>query len=180
VQINGVEYAYGANSTKGLTGIFTCMPKYSPGYQFRSTIDFGNRFTTKNSTSLNDTDANKTKTLVPCDGREVVRAMASEYMGTQYDLLRKNCCTFAHDACIRLGVKEEEIPSWFHNLAAAGAVTQDAANSTLGPITHAFKACELDRFTQYINETAFDDGFEVIQEGAEGERSEVILDRTCQ
>ncbi|KAL3922833.1 MAG: hypothetical protein SGILL_001988, partial [Bacillariaceae sp.] len=144
VEINGIEYAFGANSTNGLTGVFTCMPRASPGYQYRQTIDYGNRLITRNDKAMvkgrfgssGKQSANK---LVPVDGREIIRSMAYEYLGTQYDLLRKNCCTFAYDACLRLGVKEEEIPSWFHNLAAAGAVTQDAAHSTLAPITQAFK-----------------------------------------
>ena len=29
-------------------------------------------------------------------------------MGTDYDLLRKNCCTFAHEVCT--GVEESNIP----------------------------------------------------------------------
>jgi PPPDE putative peptidase domain len=176
-QINGVEYAYGANGTKGLTGLFTCTPKHSPGYQFRTTIDFGDRFVTKQLQPVNSTPQSA-YALVACDGREIIRAMASDYMGTDYDLFRKNCCTFAHDACIRLGVNEQEIPNWFHNLAAAGAVTQDAANSTLGPLTHAFTACELDKFAQYINDTAFDDGFEVIKACADSDNSEQIVDHT--
>ena len=57
--------------------------------------------------------------------------MASEYKGKDYDLLRKNCCTFAKDACLRLGINPGEIPSWFMNLADAGARTQDAASRTL-------------------------------------------------
>jgi len=57
-----------------------------------------------------------------------------DYMGTDYDILRKNCCTFAHDACVRLGVPEEQIPSWFSNLAKTGAMSQDLANATLEPL----------------------------------------------
>jgi hypothetical protein len=145
IEINGIEYAYGANSTNGLTGVFTCMPKHSPGYQYRQSIDFGNRLITRNDkqgAAGAGSQANASKQQqqsVPVDGRDIVRSMAYEYMGTEYDLLRKNCCTFAYDACLRLGVREDEIPSWFHNLAAAGAVTQDAAHSTLAPITQAFK-----------------------------------------
>jgi PPPDE putative peptidase domain len=153
------------------------MPKHSPGYQFRTTIDFGDRFTAKKTKSAGSA-ADGSHALVPCDGREIVRAMASDYMGTDYDLLRKNCCTFAHDACIQLGVEETEIPTWFHNLAAAGAVTQDAASSTLGPLTNVFTVCELDKFAQYLtDETAFDDGFEVIK--GSPDESEQIVDGTC-
>lgn len=175
VEVNGVEYAYGANSTKGLTGVFTCMPKHSPGYQYRTTIDFGERCHAPKSSS---TDVVKNEFPRHCDGREVVRAMASQYMGTDYDLLRKNCCTFAHDACIRLGVEEDEIPSWFHNLAATGAMTQDVANSTFAPLTNVFSSCELDKFAEYISETAFEDGFEVIEGSPEKGRGEQIIDIT--
>ena len=159
LEINGIEYAYGANNTKGLTGIFTCMPKCSPGYQYRTTIDFGNRVVMK--------QLSKTKRgfKVVVDGQEIVREMATEYLGTDYDLLRKNCCTFAHDVCIRLGIGKDEIPSWFHNLAAAGAITQDAANYTLAPITQLFAGKDLDKFTDYLNETALNDKPEAIQDG---------------
>ena len=58
-----------------------------------------------------------------------MKEMAKEYMGVDYDLLRKNCCTFARDACLRLGVDEHEIPTWFLNIAEAGAVTEDALAS---------------------------------------------------
>jgi hypothetical protein len=96
------------------------------------------------------------------DGREVLREMAQEYMGIDYDLLRKNCCTFAHEACLRLGVKDEEIPSWFRNLCIAGALTQDAAVSTIEPLTRVFSACDMDgTLSEYYKDT----GFEVITDG---------------
>lgn len=161
LEINGIEYAYGANSTRGLTGIFQCMPKGSPGYQFRTTIDFGNQ---------------------AVNGREIVQKMATEYLGTDYDLLRKNCCTFAYDVCTRLGISEKDIPSWFHNLAAVGAVTQDAANYTLAPITQLFSGNELDKFTEYLNETSFNDQLEAIQDGPSDDKSnpEFIADTAYQ
>jgi hypothetical protein len=176
LEINGVEYAYGANSTRGSTGIFTCMPKSSPGYQFRTTIDFGNRVVMKYS---NDA-GNKNEEAV--DGREIVQKMATEYLGTDYDLLRKNCCTFAYDVCIRLGISEKEIPSWFHNLAAVGAVTQDAANYTLAPITQLFSGNELDKFTEYLNETSLNDKLEAIQDAPSEDKSnrEFIADTAYQ
>ena len=59
------------------------------------------------------------------DGHAIIHSMAREYMGTDYDLLRKNCCTFARDVCIRLGVEEKGIPTWFHNAAQAGADAED-------------------------------------------------------
>ena len=32
VEVNGVEYAYGMHNMPGITGIFTCAPKQSPGF----------------------------------------------------------------------------------------------------------------------------------------------------
>jgi hypothetical protein len=153
------------------------MPMSSPGYQYRTTIEFGDRLVTKKNTkktSFNHRgrrdEAGNQRVLG--DGREIIRLMATEYLGTDYDLLRKNCCTFAHDACIKLGISEEEIPSWFHNLASAGAVTQDVAKFTLAPITQIFSEGGLDTFAQYLNETSLHDNAKIgaTQEGAEVEK----------
>ena len=186
LQVNGVEYAFGANSIIGMSGalpahaplllstsyvsmrllfkgIFTCVPKESPGYEYRQTLDFGKVHTTKRTWiripkekkildrtisdafggSLDDgdnneegdggQDPNEPKVLYSfrevesfADGHAVVHSMAREYLGTDYDLLRKNCCTFARDVCIRLGVEESKIPTWFHNAAETGADAEDA------------------------------------------------------
>ena len=42
-----MEYAYGANNIEGMSGIFTCTPQESPGYEYRETLDFGKLYTTK-------------------------------------------------------------------------------------------------------------------------------------
>ena len=158
------------------------MPKHSPGYQYRTTIDFGERTLVRTAFVSADGSEIRYKKIqdatqkgggnVPegfrvvdrqVDGREVLREMAREYMGTDYDLLRKNCCTFAHDAAIRLGVNDGEIPTWFLNLCYAGALTQDAAVSTMEPLSKVFSSCDCD-----INDAVPDylenatTGFEVI------------------
>jgi hypothetical protein len=171
-----VEYAYGANETCGATGVFTCLPQHSPGYQYRTTIDFGDRALltpretqiSKRGDDINYSQAAKRHV----DGREVVREMAAVYIGTDYDLLRKNCCTFAHDACLRLGVKEEDIPTWFRNLCGAGALTQDAATSTIEPLTKVFSACDMDTLSDYMTDT----GFEVIKDDEQNDHGEEIVD----
>jgi hypothetical protein len=58
-------------------------------------------------------------------GQSIMEQMSQEYMGVDYDLLRNNCCTFARDACLRLGVEEEDIPTWFLHLAETGAATEE-------------------------------------------------------
>ena len=117
------------------------MPKQSPGYTYRTSIDFGERVLLRNNVQIGSARRRITSTHMKTlpkhrqvDGREVLREMASEYMGMDYNLLRKNCCTFAHDVCLRLGVKEEEIPTWFRNLCVAGALAQDAANIDISKV----------------------------------------------
>ena len=154
------------------------MPKSSPGYQYRTTIDFGDRPLSIKTVSSDDSSPRSRyspREDRQVDGREVIREMATEYMGIDYDLLRKNCCTFAHDACLRLGVSEDEIPGWFINLSAAGAITQDAAVSTMEPLTKVFSACDMDAaFDDYLQ----DGGYEVITDGKGSMETEEIVDTT--
>ena len=133
VEVNGLEFAYGANDVPSLTGVFTCRPRRSPGYQYRTTLDFGScsiigapgRSQGSRASPPDDTPGNSTAS----DGHRIMQDMAREYLGCDYDLLRRNCCTFARDACLRLGVAEDEIPSWFLHLASAGADAHDAVTN---------------------------------------------------
>jgi len=167
VEINGVEYAYGATSIPHQTGVFTCFPRLSPGYQYRTTIDLGERPLIRRSwvsvPSKDDSQLTvfrEVEDFVP--GRTVMKEMAREYMGTDYDILRKNCCTFARDACLRLGVPEEEIPTWFCNLAESGALTQDAVRATVDPITSVLSlTCEDSKYLEAAV-GARDEGIEAI------------------
>mmetsp|Transcript_27118 Transcript_27118/g.64830 ORF Transcript_27118/g.64830 Transcript_27118/m.64830 type:complete len:100 (+) Transcript_27118:2280-2579(+) len=96
--------------------------------------------------------------------------MAPQYMGTDYDLLRKNCCSFAKDACVQLGIRQEEIPSWFHNLAQTGAMTHDSFSSV-------FASCEMDtHFARYINDAPSGGGVEVIEGSAENGHEAQVVD----
>jgi len=143
VEVNGIEYAYGATSTPGKSGVFSCPPQRSPGYQYRTTIDFGERPLVRNSwvavpKQCEITNKRTTSFRMieePVDGRQIIKEMAGEYLGADYDILRKNCCTFASDACKRLGIREDEIPTWFSNLAESGAMTQDTLSATVEPLT---------------------------------------------
>jgi len=138
------------------------MPKNSPGYQYRSSIDFGSRIVNRDESHI--------------DGREIIREMAPDYMGLDYDLLRKNCCTFAHDACLRMGIEENEIPTWFTNLASAGALTQDAATFTMEPLTKVLSACDVDAaFGDDSQDTKIENvAYEVLADGSNGTEEDVV------
>jgi hypothetical protein len=181
IEINGIEYAYGANNSAGTTGVFSCIPKHSPGYEYRTTLDFGSRPLTKRAwvrVAEKDKDTSVYREVVTyIDGRQVVKEMAKEYLGSDYDLLRRNCCTFARDAALRLGIRQEEIPSWLLNLADAGAATQDTAAMALKPITSILSGIEddldsvVDTSREDVVEEAvdFETGFEVIAKTKEGQ-----------
>ncbi|KAL9179389.1 hypothetical protein ACHAXT_008679 [Thalassiosira profunda] len=209
VEVNGVEYAFGANNIIGLSGIFTCVPRESPGYEYRETLDFGKQYTTKRtwihipkagggasyqtiSAALGDSadssekHGNQTSTPVDsdqppskeykklfsfreietyADDHAIIHSMAREYMGTDYDLLRKNCCTFARDVCMRLGVKEEDIPEWFHNAAKAGADAEDAITSMEFSVRNVLNCAEgLDP----LDMECYNHGYEVIPDTEDG------------
>lgn len=140
VEVNGIGYAYGSTKSTGVTGVFACYPRRSPGYQYRTTIDLGARPLVRRLQPVLDRHGQPVlpgqQLEQPVDAKMILREMAQEYMGSDYDLLRKNCCSFACDACERLGVDKDEIPSWFRNLAQTGAITQDVAYShVIEPIT---------------------------------------------
>jgi hypothetical protein len=172
IEINGIEYAYGANNSEGSTGVFSCIPKHSPGFEYRTTLDFGSRPLIKRSwVRVNEKGSNTSvyrEVVHYIDGRDVMKEMAKEYLGPDYDLLRRNCCTFARDASLRLGIREDEIPSWFMNLA-------DVAVMTLKPITSMLSGIEDDNdsiIDTNRDEEKTDDsesgGFEVIAQTEEG------------
>lgn len=156
VEINGIEYAYGSTDIPGRTGVFSCKPKQSPGYQYRTTIDFGQRTVTKRKWKRvprpDKSGDDRIEVEKYIDGRQVIKEMLPEYMGIDYNLLRKNCCTFARDVCLRMNVPEEEIPSWFRNLAESGAMTQDLAYATVQPLHMVMSNCEED-----LNQATFDE-----------------------
>lgn len=166
IEVNGVEYSFGACDIPGHTGVFSCIPKRSPGYQFRTTIDFGERpLVTKKAQLKRFSSDSQVSEKLQIDGREVIKQMATEYMGTDYDLLRRNCVTFASDAAMRLGIEEKEIPSWFRNLCESGALTQDVALQTVEPIQTMFSSCE--DYGSLAGKT-IEDGFEIISKTEEG------------
>lgn len=202
VEVNGIEYAYGATNVGGKTGVFSCIPKTSPGYQYRTSISFGDVplmrrswVTVPVSSKENNVNGNiasppsaKTGTAFRLieeflDGREVIKDMTTEYMGIDYDLLRKNCCTFAFDACTRLGVAENEIPTWFRNLAETGAMTQDVANAAIVQPLHKVlsSGCDMGSsgddslFDRPVSPIDCESGFEIVAKRNASNTKDVVV-----
>lgn len=153
----------------------------SPGYQYRSTIELGNRplirsrwvAVPKRSAGSQALDTVYRQVEEHVDGRQVIKEMSREYMGIDYDIVRKNCCTFARDACLRLGVPEEEIPSWFRNLSESAMLSQDMARATVEPIASVLSTCE-ETGAHYQIEN--EGGYELIsQQNAAGTHNLVVV-----
>ncbi|CAD7950509.1 unnamed protein product [Amoebophrya sp. A120] len=105
VEVYGREWAYGGNADVDptQTGVFECAPGQCDNHEYRE------RYQMPQSTAFSSDQVMQLlrDTLMP------------EWLGKDYDLLRKNCCTFANAFCVALGVGE--IPASYNKLARFGA-----------------------------------------------------------
>jgi len=105
VEIYGKEWSYrGMRATKG-TGVFWCKPRNCEGHAYLESIVMGN-------CRMSELDVVK-----------LLRHLESEWPGTGYDILKRNCCHFSDTLCICMGVGP--IPTWVTNLAGTGAAIAD-------------------------------------------------------
>lgn len=65
----------------------------------------------------------------------VLDTLDGEWQGSEYDLLRRNCCHFSDALCQALGVGKA--PKWVTNLAGAGATLSDAQAKAAATVTAA-------------------------------------------
>jgi len=105
---------------------------------------------------------------VPVNGNAVMSELAFCYMGSDYDILRYNCCHFVKGACIALGIKETEIPTWFMNLAAIGVATEDAIVDFETTVINPFKKIFVRDDNNSYEEEVQEEGFEVIEHPRNG------------
>jgi len=115
VEVYGKEWSYGF--TYKDTGIFAVVPKECAGPTFRESLCQG-------ETSLSEEEVDK-----------LISELKPDWIGTEYDLLRHNCCVFSNAFCERLGVKA--LPKWVTNLAQAGATVCNGALAAKDAAQHA-------------------------------------------
>lgn len=128
VEVFGDEWSYGF--TEQGTGVFCCDPTGCAEHQYRECVNMG-------ITSLTRDEVD-----------ELVEQLEDEWLGEDYDLLRKNCCTFSDELCRRLGVGP--IPGWVTNLAAAGATLENGVIRIKETTRHAeiFMAAKANEFDE--------------------------------
>uniref|UniRef100_A0A7S0ZRL4 PPPDE domain-containing protein n=1 Tax=Noctiluca scintillans TaxID=2966 RepID=A0A7S0ZRL4_NOCSC len=101
VEVNGLEWSFGYSDIDTLPGISCVEPKNNPQHSFRQTVRM------------------RRSKIGPEGIADIITQMIEEYPGDDYDLLRRNCCHFVEDFCLRLGAGR--MPGWIHRLARVGA-----------------------------------------------------------
>jgi len=98
VEVLGREWSFGY-CERG-SGVSAIPPRGHSNHTFRESI------------------AMPCTTLAEAQVKALIQEMSSEYNGSSYHLLRRNCCHFADDLCQRLGVGA--VPPWLHRFARLG------------------------------------------------------------
>jgi len=94
IEVNGREWSFG-HCPFG-SGVCGLKPRTHPSHNFRDTME------------LRPTQLSEQQVV------RILETMSSEYQGSDYNLLRRNCIHFADDLCSRLGVGG--VPRWVHRL----------------------------------------------------------------
>lgn len=96
VQIAGQEWTFASQA-----GIFSTEPKFAPGARFRESIDMGVLNATSSEVDL------------------ILDDLRKEFRGSDYNILTKNCNSFANAFIMRLLNKES--PAYVNRMAQIGA-----------------------------------------------------------
>jgi len=104
VEVYGTEWSYGYDESG--TGVFYVEPGASSKNHFREALNVGT------------TNLSREQVM------HIIGGLAGEWLGCDYDCLRKNCASFAVVLVEKLGAGR--IPTWVSNLAGAGASLHDS------------------------------------------------------
>lgn len=101
IEVNGLEWSFGLSLDETMPGVSCCEPRSHPAHRFRQAHRL------------------KNSRLSAEDIGDLISKLLEEYPGSDYNLLRRNCCHFADDFSRRLGAGK--IPGWVYRLARVGA-----------------------------------------------------------
>merc|ERR1719401_1386448 len=108
VEVHGQEWSFGS-TTDGSTGVYVCLPGKNTAHQYIKSVPMG-------ETRCSQRDV-----------RALIQQLAEEWQGSDYDLLRCNCCHFSTELCKMLGVGSA--PAWLFNLSSAGVAIDDGVQA---------------------------------------------------
>jgi deubiquitinase DESI2 len=100
VEIDGVEYCFGGHPESS-TGVFEVSPRTAPDALFREAIMMGRSSLDRRAVA------------------DLVHTISDAWPGNSYDLLDRNCNSFANDLCVAL--VGTAIPAWVNRLAYIGS-----------------------------------------------------------
>lgn len=108
IQVYNEEWSFGY-VPRG-TGVFSCKPRCNDMFKFREQMKLG--ITSRSKREVQD----------------IVAKMALRWQGETYDLVKRNCCSFASELGENLGVGR--IPSWIDRAARMGSVVSDKIDAS--------------------------------------------------
>jgi len=115
VEVYGREWSYRKRLEQG-TGVFSHAPRSPPGASHCESVVMG-------TTALS-------APALWC----LVEALASEWPGAEYNLLKRNCCHFCEEFCKRLGITTA-FPSWVVQFAACGQALIDKGQNAAAALS---------------------------------------------
>jgi len=107
VEVHGREFSFGGcrGGPRRATGVFGCQPRKCPLHTYRESVYLG--------------DCGLDRDAV----HAILLALRDEWQGCDYHVLRHNCCSFAREFAVELGLGG--IPSWVDRLATVGSALDD-------------------------------------------------------
>jgi len=112
IEVYGLEWAYGCTQNDTVAGVHTCLPKEHEMHTYRQSVVLGETH------------------FSPQEVGELMTEMLEAWPGTEYNLLHRNCCTFADTLARVLGVRR--IPRWVHRFAKIGASVDTTVTTISG------------------------------------------------
>jgi hypothetical protein len=110
IEVHGWEWSFGWN--QGGSGIYSCPPGSCCQHSYRGPVVLGKTRLTSHRVAAMLSD------------------MSKEWLGLEYSVLGRNCCSFSEEFCQRLGVGQ--LPLWVRSLAAGGGRLRSLAVGNRG------------------------------------------------
>ena len=130
VEVCGMEYAYGGNTTLRTTGVYQIMPRSHSSFEFKCSIDMGDIpaddfFQANNSRDHSRRtragSANNGRISFDRDVWPILEELMDKYRANQYDMLKQNCNHFSDEFVRRLFAGQRGLPNYINRAAYIGS-----------------------------------------------------------
>ena len=120
VEICGMEFAYGGNTTLRTTGVYENCPKEHSAFHYKNTICIG-ELVAKDFFSDQPPEKRYSSISFNRDIYPILDRLMDEYRAYRYDILLKNCNHFTHDFITALFKGKKQIPNYLNRAAYLGS-----------------------------------------------------------